>query len=239
MLVEVGGMDVLDFYRIAHAKIFPPGSRPTNIYMKSAMFIPLCTFHHMVGLCVGIPVNIYFSEIFKFQLFGLVILGAPAISLLPTLFIKTKDATEHPRLLLAGQLWMFFTFAMAQRTIYYYPAAIDCFLHMWHSEAFCWQIAVPFAWALICMSAFNLLVTGIIGSGTYKMLTAKEEDRTLRRNISNQGISVTDAAATMLRRNMVGFVVTSKMIAKAQKAKEVVRKRNSLPATESKEGKAD
>lgn len=232
MLVEVGGMDLLDFYKIAHAKLFPPGTRPTSLMMKSAMFIPLSVFHHMVGICVGIPVNLYFSEVFKFQLFGLMILGAPAISLLPGLFIKTKDVTEHPRLLIANQLWLFTTFAVVQRTLYYFPAAWDCFAHVMNSEVYCWQIMVPFAWALFSMSAFNLVVTGILTAGTYKMLTAKDEDHTLRRQISNQGIGVADAAirVVMLQRNMTGFVVTSKMIAKARKAKEAVKMRSESEA---------
>jgi len=176
MLVQVGGMDLLDLYRMASCKLFPPGTFPTNQYMKSDMYPILITFHHSVGLCVGIPVNLFFSEVYVFQLFGLVAVGAPALSLIPSIYVKTLDAKEHKMLVVGNQIYFFVTFCLIQRTLFYVPAAMKCLAFAYHSQLLSWVSAAPFLWALLAMSAFNLAVLQLSASQTHAMLTASSEE---------------------------------------------------------------
>jgi hypothetical protein len=176
MLVQVGGMDLLDFYRMASCKLFPPGTFPTNHYMKSDKYRIFITFHHSVGLCVGVPVNLFFSEVHMFQLFGLVALGAPALSLIPSIYVKTLDLKGRKMLVLCNKIYVFVTFGIIQRTLFYIPVAIKCLAFAYRSPMFSWAFGVPFLWALLAMSAFNLACLQAMASGTYKMLTASSEE---------------------------------------------------------------
>jgi len=176
MLVQVGGMGLLDFYRMASCKLFPPGTFPTNHYMKSVMYPIFMLFHHSVGLCVGVPVNLFFSEVYMFQLFGLVALGAPALSLIPSIYVQTLDAKEHRMLVIGNQIYVYVTFSIIQRTLFYVPAAMTCLAFAYHSPMFSWAFVVPFLWALLAMSAFNLLCLVLGASGLHKKLTASPEE---------------------------------------------------------------
>lgn len=223
MLVEVGGMDLLDFQRIMWCKVFPPGSYPTSDMVKSDVFVPLMFFHHSVGLCVGIPVNLFFSEVFKFQLFGLIILGAPALSLIPSLYVKTLPAKENKGLLLANQVYILLSFCLAQRVLFYFPAAIQCFMYMWHSPVFSWSIAIPFAWALCALSIFNLMILGILGGGLYKVITAKTEEDVIRRLSSMNLGSVHTVVPFRSEKGIVALQIATKMIAKSIQARKAVK----------------
>ncbi|CAE8652381.1 unnamed protein product [Polarella glacialis] len=183
MLVEVAGLDLLDAALMADVKLRPPGTFPTNHCLKSKMFGPLMVFHHSVGLCVGIPVNMYFSEVYEFQLFGLMTLGFPAICFLPGLIIKTLDKEKYARLWFAEQMWVFLTFSLGSRTIFYFPAAWSCFLHVWRSPVGSnWKVILPITWALLAMSVFNIMVLGIKLDGFYKMLYGKDTLHAVKRS---------------------------------------------------------
>ncbi|CAE8621537.1 unnamed protein product [Polarella glacialis] len=224
MLVEVGGMDLLDAFRIANVKFFPPGTFPTNVFLKSKLFGPLMAFHHSVGLCVGIPVNMYFSEIYEFQLFGLMTLGFPAICLGPGLIIKTLDKAKYARLLFAEQMWVFLTFSLGSRTIFYFPAAWSCFLHVWRSPfGSNWNVILPFTWALLAMSAFNLMILGIQLNSFYKRLFGKDTLHAVRRSSS----SLTDIVASVsVEFGLTNMFVASRLVARAHKAKDRVKEQH-------------
>ncbi|CAE8632860.1 unnamed protein product [Polarella glacialis] len=183
MLVEVGGLDLLDVLLFANVKLRPPGTFPTNFFLKSREYGALMAFHHSVGLCVGIPVNMYFSEIYEFQLFGLMILGFPAICFGPALITKTFDKAQYSRLWFAEHMWMLLTFFLGSRIIFYFPAAWSCFLHVWHSpHGSNWKVLLPFTWALLIMSAFNIMILGINLNGFYKMLYGKDTLHAVKRS---------------------------------------------------------
>jgi hypothetical protein len=229
MLVEVGGMDLLDFIRMTSCKLFPPGTWPTSHYMKSDMYPMLIAFHHSVGLCVGVPVNLFFSEVYIFQLFGLVVLGSPVLSLIPSLYVKTLDAHENKRLLLGNQIYILVTFGLLQRTLFHFPASIKCLAFAYYSPMFSWAFAIPFLWALLAMSAFNLMVLQIMVKGAYDMLNAKTEEEekealVLLRRASSTATRHGSMGVFVTSRNLKQVMVAAKMVARAKRAKASVAK---------------
>eukprot|EP00931_Biecheleriopsis_adriatica_P078101 TRINITY_DN51568_c0_g1_i1.p1 TRINITY_DN51568_c0_g1~~TRINITY_DN51568_c0_g1_i1.p1 ORF type:complete len:339 (-),score=42.85 TRINITY_DN51568_c0_g1_i1:151-1167(-) len=226
MLVEVGGMDLLDAVRIAHVKLLPPGTFPTSLFMQSKLFAPLMFFHHSVGLCVGIPVNMYFSDVYIFQLFGLVILGFPAICLAPSLLVKTLDREVYSRVLLANNVYLFVTFSLVSRTLYYFPAAWRCFMHIWQSNLGSSAVVmVPFTWALIAMSLFNVMILCIQLQGFCKIFTQRKESAIAK---STSSTSLVDVVANVsVQSGLTGVFVASRLVARAHVAKEHVKDRHS------------
>lgn len=227
MLVEVGGMDLLDAVRIAHAKLCPPGTFPTRLFLKAKLFAPLMFFHHSVGLCVGIPVNMYFSDVHEFQMFGLMTLGFPAVCLTPSLFFKTLDGQQYPRLLFASKVYLLLTFGLGSRTLYHFPAAWHCFKEVLHSPVASWSVLVPFVWALLAMSLFNIMILSIQLQGAYhdaKMLLQGGISELPKRSTS---VSVSDLVATIsLDVGLTNLYVASRMVAWAGNAKDNVKKLN-------------
>lgn len=222
MLVEVGGMDVLDAVKIAHVKLLPPGTFPTSLFMKAKLFVPMMFFHHSVGLCVGIPVNLYFSEVRAFQMFGLMTLGAPAICLAPSLIIKALDGKTYPRLIFTNKIYLFLTFGLGSRTIYHFPAAYHCFMHVVQSPVGSWKVLVPFTWALLAMSVFNLMILCIQLQGVYedaKHLLGKSDQPSKTSSSNLSGL----VAHLSVESNLTQVFFASKAVGWAKHAKDNVK----------------
>lgn len=233
MLTEVGGLDIMDFLMIFHCKLWPPGRRPYYENLKGDMYLRLAVFHHSVGLCVGIPVNMYFADIFQFQLFGLVILGGPALTCWVSVFLKTFDAEEHKSFDLFNQVQMAVIFCFLQRTVYYFPAAWSCVQEVWQNPACGWFMTVLFVYALVSMSLFNLIVLGIMSSSLYKAVLSKTpEDRAEGRRrfyrSTSMGLSASDFNIGLMHsKQFTHLFVASRMVALAGQAKKRVNKKNS------------
>jgi len=229
MMCEVAGMDVLDAIKIAHVKYFPPGTHPTSLFMKSNLFAPLMFFHHSVGICVGIPVNLYFSEIHAFQMFGLMTLGFPAVCLTPSLVVKTLDAKQYANAIFANRVYLLLTFGLGSRAIYHFPAAWYCFLHVAYSPIGSWSVLLPFTWALLAMSAFNLMILGIQLQGVY------DDGRHLlgwsAAPAKSSPSSMFDFVAHVsAKRRLTHVYVACKTVTWARRASLTVKKRNSVVA---------
>eukprot|EP00440_Ansanella_granifera_P034643 gb/GFBE01037583.1/.p1 GENE.gb/GFBE01037583.1/~~gb/GFBE01037583.1/.p1 ORF type:complete len:373 (+),score=66.51 gb/GFBE01037583.1/:1-1119(+) len=237
MLTEVGGMDVLEAVKISHCKWLPPGTHPTSLFMTSPIFVPLMAFHHSVGMCVGIPVNLFFSEIFEFQLFGLVILGLPALSLIPTLFVKPLDGEKWPKLNMANQWWILITFTFG-RIVYYFPAAWRCFRQVQLSPLSSWALVLPFAWALLALSVFNFMIVGLQANGMYAMMTAKpspvnsESDQkpngAQRKTRRHSAVCITPLALVAdlhvrTQQNLTNIYVSARLLGKLGKARKNIK----------------
>lgn len=231
MLTEVGGLDVLEFVMILQCKLFPPGKRPFRDNLKSPTYMGLVIFHHSVGLCVGIPVNMYFADIFQFQLFGLVVLGGPSLCCLLSVFIRTFDLEKHPGLDLLNHLQMLIIFAIMQRTLYYFPAAWFCIQEVWRSPVCTWAIFLPFVYAVVAMSLFNLIVLAIMAGALKDTLfgktpEAKAEGRRRLCRSASMGLSASDFNSGLVgtSERLTTFFVASKMVGLAETAKKRVSK---------------
>ena len=77
MMTEIGGKDCLELLKFLYCKLRPPGCRPEADHFKKANLVPLLCFHHSVGIAVGLPVVLHFSEVRHFQEFGFMMLGMP------------------------------------------------------------------------------------------------------------------------------------------------------------------
>lgn len=228
MLTEVGGMDLLEFLLVLHCKLMPPGTRPTNHNLKSETYVGLIVFHHSVGICVGLPVNMYFSHIYEFQLLGLVILGGPSFCCLLSAFLKLWDSEAHPMIDLFNQVQMLLVFCLAQRVLYYFPAAWSCTVAVWRSPGCTWSMFLPFGYAMISMSLFNVIILAVMATGVKKALGGKtlEEKmvgRKLIKKSATMGLSARDFNGGIGHsQQLTNIFVASKMVGLAEKAKKRV-----------------
>jgi len=228
MLTEVGGMDLLEFLLVLHCKFLPPGTRPTNVNLKSETYGRLIFFHHSVGICVGVPVNMYFAHIPDFQLFGLVLLGGPSLCCLLSAFLKLWDSEAHPMIDLFNQVQMLLVFCFAQRVLYYFPAAWSCTLAVWRSPGCTWSMFLPFGYAVIAMSLFNIIVMAVMVAGVTqalfgKTLEEKMVGRKLIKKSATMGLSARDFNCGIGRsQQLTNIFVASKMVGLAEKAKKRV-----------------
>lgn len=172
MLTEVGGLDLLELLQVTYCKLRPPGCRPVCDFLKSNAYIPFVSFHHSVGLAVGLPVNMYFADRFQFQLFGIVLLGAPAVTCLTSVLCQTYDLELHRRLKTFDSIQSTLGFCVVQRTLYFFPAAYSCMKMVWAQER-SWTVRAAFVYGLASMSIFNLMVLGFRGYELKKSVSAK------------------------------------------------------------------
>jgi len=225
MLTEVGGNDVLEFLLILYCKLLPPGTRPTSHNLKSDTYVGLTVFHHSVGICVGIPVNMYFAHVFEFQLFGLIILGGPAFCCLVSACLKLWDSEAHPMIDLFSQVQMLLVFCFAQRVLYFFPAACSCTLTVWRSPECTWSMFLPFVYALTAMSLFNIMVLAIFAKGVKQALLGKTaEDKSVGRKMIKKsammGLGARELNAGVGKsQQLTNIFVASRMVGLAKKAK--------------------
>ena len=120
MLTEVGGLDIRDIQAMIGNVISPPGPYPYWHLMKDSVTWKFLAMHHCVGLCIGYPLCIYFSDVYEFQYFGIIMLGLPgvtyAIELTLVFFPKENKWIHVIRVLitLGSTIWA--------RLIFYFPA---------------------------------------------------------------------------------------------------------------------
>eukprot|EP00933_Yihiella_yeosuensis_P066154 TRINITY_DN7025_c1_g1_i4.p1 TRINITY_DN7025_c1_g1~~TRINITY_DN7025_c1_g1_i4.p1 ORF type:complete len:362 (-),score=38.63 TRINITY_DN7025_c1_g1_i4:345-1403(-) len=228
MLTEVGGLDLLDFAKIAYAKLFPPGSFPMSVALESPLYLPFTASHHTVGIIVGLPVCIYFSDLPEFQWFGVMILGAPFFVAGPDVVgrcIAPERRTGH----LLIELWMVISFGY-QRVLYYYPATWSLLKHV-HAANIPTFVTCGFFLGAFLLSVFNLMGIGIMGHGWVKKWILGDEHS---RVPSSTNISEMMTAVT--RRNVVKLYGASRMIGKLHQARNKIHEQDGSPADDSDQG---
>merc|ERR1712048_1546267 len=110
----------------------------------------------------------------------------------------------------SNQIWVFVTFS-SQRILYFFPAAFSCFSYVCSSPLVSWAVTLPFAFALIALSAFNLLIVGIMSIGILKLTCPKEaelkmehSERVSRRSVDISTMSVT-ASLSNAKKELADF----------------------------------
>eukprot|EP00931_Biecheleriopsis_adriatica_P060040 TRINITY_DN3602_c1_g1_i1.p1 TRINITY_DN3602_c1_g1~~TRINITY_DN3602_c1_g1_i1.p1 ORF type:complete len:365 (+),score=44.45 TRINITY_DN3602_c1_g1_i1:60-1097(+) len=174
MLAQVAGMDILEFVKMIHCAILPPGPFPLCNAMRSKTYAPLVLFHHTVSVLVGVPVNLYFSHLPEFQWFGAVIAGGPLFGLVPDLLSRVIASFSKK----AIHFWCFFVFTY-QRLVFYFPRTCALLKIVCASEAVPLSIKGGFMIGAFNLSVYNLLVFALIASSLLQGLRRDAESTTL------------------------------------------------------------
>jgi hypothetical protein len=213
MLTEVGGLDMLDFAKLAYSKLRPPGPFPMCNAMGNPIYVPFTCFHHIVGCIVGLPVCVYFADRPEFQWFGVMVLGAPFFVAAPDLMSRCVPL-EWTRVHLSMELWMLVSFTY-QRIIFYFPATL-ALLRIVFSSQLPWYTPICFAAGALFLTLFNVLAIGIMGSGWVKKWILQEDGLASTKIPSGiDGFIASASISPMLTK----FFVASKMIGIARRLK--------------------
>lgn len=165
MLVQLAGMDILDFAKMVACKVRPPGPFPISKGMHSSMYAGFLIFHHSVSLTVGIPVSLYFAHLPAFQWFGVMMTGGPMLMVLPDLLVKTVDA-KHTRTHIVQGFWASSIFTY-QRLVFCLPATYNLLRSVFQAQL-PWYVRASFCVGALNMTLFNILGNTMAWSGVIK-----------------------------------------------------------------------
>lgn len=235
MMVEVGGMDIIDFIKMIWCYLLPPGPFPTTKTINpkvNPVMVGLTIFHHSVGMTVGIPVCLFFSDRPDFQWFGLIVMGGPVVFLVFQQAVNTLDSTQPwtqtPKLLVAVYSFVVWSY---QRVIYFFPATWGLLQAVARDDRVSTAWTVSFWYGAIAMSLFNLLATAIFVGATVdccKKYFGKQDGGGLCRVSSVVGGADVAHAVhhTLSSRMQTDMFIAARLVSRAEKAKRAVHEKS-------------